>query len=85
MSRRSTAGVTATHAYDGLGRLKQLTDPRTGGMKTSYVSGANLVDHTSYSNDNWIAGYSYDSAGRVQTVTDAGGFTRFIVIILGIR
>jgi len=76
VSSRSTAGVTTTYAYDSLGRLTQVVDPRTLGVKTTYSPGSNLVDHTNYSNDKLIASYTYDTAVRVWTVTDAGGYTK---------
>lgn len=71
---RDTANVTTAYGYDGLGRLTQSTDPRTGTTTTTYISGTDQIykvtDPTTVVDQ---ATYTYDSAGRIATVTNGLG------------
>ncbi|MBP7830096.1 MAG: hypothetical protein KA248_09290 [Kiritimatiellae bacterium] len=66
----SKSGLTMTYAYDALGRLVGVTDPRTGTAWTHYNT-LGQVDYTEDAAGNRTT-YAYDPAtGRRTTVTDA--------------
>jgi RHS repeat-associated protein len=66
-----TVGVTMRYGYDALGRRNTSVDPRTGTTTTAYVSGTNQVYSITDPASVVQATYTYDSAGRVATVTNA--------------
>ncbi len=70
---RDQAGVKFRSEYDVIGRLKKSFDPRTGATETAYLSGTSLVDWIKDPAGKEQATYTYDSAGRVDTVANALG------------
>jgi RHS repeat-associated protein len=91
MSAQDTAGVTMTYGYDDLGRPTQSIDPRTKGTgptplatTTAYLSKTNLVYTITDPAGTVQATYTYDSAGRVNSVMNAlGKFARCDYNLLG--
>ncbi len=70
---RDNAGNIARYEYDALARKVKDIHPRTGAMTTTYQSGSNLVASMKDGTNTTIATYTYDSAGRVATLTNALG------------
>ena len=71
VSSKDTTGLTMTAGYDALGRPVTSVDPRTGTTTTAYVSGTSQVLSVTDPASIVQASYTYDSAGRVATSTNA--------------
>ena len=67
---RDTAGIVVRSEYDALGRAVKSIDPRIGATVTAFVAGTNLVSTVTDPANIVVATYTYDSAGRVATMTD---------------
>jgi len=65
-----TTGVIMRYEYDALGRKIRDIDPRTGTTTTAFCSGSSFVYSLTDPANVAQATYTYDSAGRVATVTD---------------
>lgn len=79
VSSTDTANVTTTYGYDALGRAVTTHDPRMASghdTTTAYVSGTGLVSTITDPAGVTQATYTYDSAGRVATVTNATPFNK---------
>ena len=73
MESTDTVGVKMQYGYDALGRQVTSTDPRTLTSTTAYKTGSSQVDWVKDPAGFTQATYTYDTAGRVSTVTDALG------------
>ncbi|MEO7697896.1 MAG: RHS repeat-associated core domain-containing protein [Opitutus sp.] len=71
-SRDSSGNITKTE-YDGLGRPVKIIDPRAGGTTSTYLGATNLVSTVTDPASITIATYTYDSAGRVSTMSNGLG------------
>jgi YD repeat-containing protein len=71
-----------SYGYDAYGRIATYTSGRNITQTFSYDN-ADRVTEVNYSDSTPSVGYSYDTAGRVQTRTDASGVTTYTYDPLG--
>jgi RHS repeat-associated protein len=70
------SGQTSTNTYNGLGQILSTSDPLGETTTFSYSSNGYLQSITGpLQNSNDVVSFTYDSFGRVQTVTDTEGYT----------
>jgi RHS repeat-associated protein len=70
------AGQSTTNTYNASGQILTSTDPLNEVMAFNYDSNGyltNIIGHLQNTND--ITSFTYDTFGRVQTVTDTEGYT----------
>jgi RHS repeat-associated protein len=70
---KDKTGVTMRYEYDALGRKYRDIDPRTGTTTTAYITGTNLVSSITDPASITQVTYTYDAAGRTDTVTNGLG------------
>jgi RHS repeat-associated protein len=64
-------GDRVRHEHDGLGRAIKTIYQRRQAVRTVYHEGKNLVASATFEDGAFIAGYGYDTAGRLSHIIDA--------------